>query len=434
MSIYFDKKIYTHNIFEVFLFMYVLYPFTIAPIAMIQKMLYYGFIFLCNINFFCNSFSHAYTQKNFSLIGASISCFCICCFNSIVYPVLRNTWDFTFFYTFINFAVRCVCAFSLILLCKNIYDFILLFLKANALYVIFSFFLLIPAVRSAYQDFTGINLPKNLQNQWQVIAGMFYTRFGLQGFSGFEHTFKCSLAIGLGLWLLKFLKFNNTKKTVLFFMLLNFIGCCMYGRVGILSTILIVCCYNSIMIIKYRKTKLFFLLFFIILLSVLVFIACIDIIRDNPITKWAFEPFINLLETGEFSTASSDGLKTMWRLSSLKSAVFGDAKYMENGSYYTGTDVGILRPVLFWGIGGSVFYYLINIFLSITLFKYFKKYNGGILFFMIIGILFFFELKGEINLVLFTILFPMAFLLQRENFSTKSYSKEIVKLLFMCQK
>lgn len=45
MSIYFDKKIYTHNIFEVFLFMYVLYPFTIAPIAMIQKMLYYGFIF-----------------------------------------------------------------------------------------------------------------------------------------------------------------------------------------------------------------------------------------------------------------------------------------------------------------------------------------------------------------------------------------------------
>lgn len=85
----------------------------------------------------------------------------------------------------------------------------------------------------------------------------------------------------------------------------------------------------------------------------------------NKMLRFAFEGFFNLAETGEWSIASNDKLKTMYVFpDSLKTWIIGDG-YFNNPinvdpfyvgkiteGYYKGTDVGYLRFIFYFGLTG----------------------------------------------------------------------------------
>lgn len=424
-----DYKIKKHSILQVFLFMYVLYPFRPGPLTIPVKLGYYLFVFYSAIKFYKSISLGKITNKNLSFIFAFIAAFFVCVFISVLYPVIQNTWDFSFFAHFVNYFILYVCSILMLKYSDNIYDFIVLFLKANTLYVICSLILLVPNIRLSYQDFTGIITNDSLMNSWEMKVGLYYTRYGLQGFSGFAHTFRCSFAFSLGCWLLSLLNTKKKRIIVLFYMMFNFIGCCLYGRVGILASLLVLFAYSFYTIIKFRKYKILFFIVVSVFFLCFCFIYFYDLLKEITFVKFAFEPFINLIEKGVFETASSNGLKTHWRVPSLKAVAWGDALYTEeDGRYYTHVDVGFIRPLLFWGLLGSFVYYWMVIFLVISIVNRQKK-NGFILGCIIICLTIFYEIKGECVPDMIQILIPMALVLYKSKFASFSILKNMKNYL-----
>lgn len=81
---------------------------------------------------------------------------------------------------------------------------------------------------------------------------------------------------------------------------------------------------------------------------------------NNNLLPWAFEFYYNYIETGEFSTSSSDQL-TESHYYSLpdKTIVYGDGKYLrEDGYYYGLTDAGYMRQTLYFGVFGIAIFAL----------------------------------------------------------------------------
>lgn len=112
--------------------------------------------------------------------------------------------------------------------------------------------------------------------------------------------------------------------------------------------------------------------FFIVSGIILIVVPILaSLYNTNPeayrMLRFAFEGFFNLAETGEWSIASNETLKTMYVFpESLKTWIIGDG-YFNNpisvdpyyvgpitGGYYMGTDVGYLRFIFYFGIIGLV--------------------------------------------------------------------------------
>lgn len=77
------------------------------------------------------------------------------------------------------------------------------------------------------------------------------------------------------------------------------------------------------------------------------------------IVKFGFEAFINLAESGELSTRSSDGLKeyhlNIWPKDS-KTYYIGDTRWTQGDGYYGDSDVGYIRLLYYFGIPGIVLF------------------------------------------------------------------------------
>ena len=79
------------------------------------------------------------------------------------------------------------------------------------------------------------------------------------------------------------------------------------------------------------------------------------------IIDFGFEAFINLSENGELSTKSSDGLQEEHLKilpDDIKTYLIGDTRWMDGEHYYKGSDVGYIRLLFFFGIGGIVLFLL----------------------------------------------------------------------------
>lgn len=115
-----------------------------------------------------------------------------------------------------------------------------------------------------------------------------------------------------------------------------------------------------------RGVDIFWTVAILIVLAVPVFTYLYNV---NPqvhkMLRFAFEGFFNLIETGEWSIASNETLKTMVVFpDNIKTWVIGDG-YFDNpinsdpyflgemtGGYYMGTDVGYLRLIFYFGVIG----------------------------------------------------------------------------------
>lgn len=84
---------------------------------------------------------------------------------------------------------------------------------------------------------------------------------------------------------------------------------------------------------------------------------------NNNLLPWAFEFYYNFVETGEFSTDSSDQLnESHYYALSDRTLVYGDGKYVrDDGFYYGLTDAGYMRQTLYFGMLGILIFFILYI-------------------------------------------------------------------------
>jgi tonB box len=89
--------------------------------------------------------------------------------------------------------------------------------------------------------------------------------------------------------------------------------------------------------------------------------------------RFAFEGFFNLVEKGEFTTSSTEVLKTMWQWpKDPQSWIIGTGAY---GSFLFGTDIGYCRLILYSGLTGFVTFALSFVFYAYMLGTRYRPYR-----------------------------------------------------------
>ena len=114
--------------------------------------------------------------------------------------------------------------------------------------------------------------------------------------------------------------------------------------------------------------------------------------------NWAFDLFVTFAKTGKFETESSNVLiEQMLFVPEIKTILFGDGMYTTLTGYYMSTDAGIMRSLLFGGLGFALLRYLsFYIPLGLSMFK--KRMNSAdkTMYLWVLLLCVVFEIKGEI--------------------------------------
>src|SRR5699024_8016946 len=138
----------------------------------------------------------------------------------------------------------------------------------------------------------------------------------------------------------------------LFSLFLALMGNTFYGRAGLLVSLLMVAIGIVYLVIVYKQYNFFYSTIGIIMF-LFIFFTLISSLNQSFESwyNWAMEPIISLFKSGEIETASTNQLWDMWFIPELKTILVGDGYYGSplHSGYYMETDVGYLRPILFFG-------------------------------------------------------------------------------------
>lgn len=128
------------------------------------------------------------------------------------------------------------------------------------------------------------------------------------------------------------------------------------------------------------KVKIFIniaLLFLIMILFSYVFFSMCEscnVSKLDSLFRFAFEFLYNFIETGSFTTSSTEKLKLMYFLPDVSTILFGDGRYSsETGRYYMATDSGYMRNILLFGAPISFLFFLYQLGLLYRIFSLFSK-------------------------------------------------------------
>ena len=122
---------------------------------------------------------------------------------------------------------------------------------------------------------------------------------------------------------------------------------------------------------------------------------------ENKILPWAFSIYFNYQDSGklEDETVNIIMQKFYW-MPPWKTFIFGDGLYMDPyEGYYMHTDAGYMRSLLFFGVIGSFFVYIIYIFIAYVVLKKATEYHLPFFSQIIIGLTvcwFFYHWKGDL--------------------------------------
>jgi hypothetical protein len=218
-----------------------------------------------------------------------------------------------------------------------------------------------------------------------------------------------SLGMMLIALLIKTNKNQNNLKNALFFLLL-LVSAFLAGRTGIfgilLSLLILLIPIRVTEIPLYKITK--FLIFLRLVTTPLFFLIRSRIpdtvvgIVQKKFLPWAVEMFQN--DTGGvLETRSSNELKTMYFVPSVKTALLGDGYYknqFDPTRYYMDTDAGYMRHLLFYGFFGSILLVSLYILVFYQMFKFSSALHSSPavkLFVVFMGIYFFVaHVKGDL--------------------------------------
>ena len=320
---------------------------------------------------------------------------------AVIIPIIYGTYDYTYFTEEIMTVTKIMfrMLFLVMLIKKNIPN---ADLRTFCKYFIFSCLLYIGStvvmmVIPQIKDFFYSIIKENEHSKTLALETRYSTRYGWAGFSTFEYTFKCLIAIIFNNY---FIQKNIKRKYVLFPIAVTavlLVGTLFYGRIGTLAALIILFFFALRLMIKRPK------IFMWCVAGLLLCIAALLVLKNRVSAvgawfDWAFDLIINFINNKTLRTDSSDVLlNKMLFIPDFKTILIGDGRYTENELYYMGTDAGIMRPLLF---GGLIFAFVRYISLyGILLWRMFKRETENpekTVFFWILLMCIVFEIKGEI--------------------------------------
>lgn len=245
---------------------------------------------------------------------------------------------------------------------------------------------------------------------------MYLTRFGWQGYSNFGQTFRCALAvIFLGYSIGS--RIAQTRFADYIPLLLVLVGTFFYGRIGVLVSAIAIIVQIIVPAVQNRPKVL---LVFLGIIVVACVIAAVLYNANEAFRRWfnwAFAIVINFFSTGQLGDYSTKVLfeRMLW-MPEGHTLLFGDGMYeADGGYYYMGTDSGLMRPVLFGGIGFALVRYAIAVVMFVWGVKMARKMDDKHLLAAVIVILIclvIFEIKGEILSSMTKVTFAVAVLME----------------------
>lgn len=323
-------------------------------------------------------FFFIYMIKDGLLLNRKVKCRYI---KTLFYPVLMSL--FTVLSSVVNtitentFIIFPFQVIYLLLLSYCIYYITKRFCKVISFYVITRYFLMTLVVQSVIAIVMFVNQPiclflfdlQGIDLTSRVIKMYFGVR--LIGLGCFY--FGAGAIYGLGLiaimpFMLKAKNKQQLIKLILLYVYIFIVGI-FFARTAMIGCVFSIVYLIFCILIPKMCNKLF-LVFrqFIIYLTVFG-IALVFIYTSSPklqedygdIIDFGFEAFINLVENGELSTASSDGL-TEYHLSiwpqNQKTYYIGDMRWTKGDSYYGDSDVGYVRLLFYFGVPGVILFLL----------------------------------------------------------------------------
>ena len=323
-------------------------------------------------------FFFIYMIKDGLLLNRKVKCRYI---KTLFYPVLMSL--FTVLSSVVNtitentFIIFPFQVIYLLLLSYCIYYITKRFCKVISFYVITRYFLKTLVVQSVIAIVMFVNQPiclflfdlQGIDLTSRVIKMYFGVR--LIGLGCFY--FGAGAIYGLGLiaimpFMLKAKNKQQLIKLILLYVYIFIVGIffartamigCVFSIVYLIFCILIPKMCNKVFLV-FRQFIIYLTVFGIAL--VFIYTSSPKLQEDyGDIIDFGFEAFINLVENGELSTASSDGL-TEYHLSiwpqNQKTYYIGDMRWTKGDSYYGDSDVGYVRLLFYFGVPGVILFLL----------------------------------------------------------------------------
>lgn len=323
-------------------------------------------------------FFFIYMIKDGLLLNRKVKCRYI---KTLFYPVLMSL--FTVLSSVVNtitentFIIFPFQVIYLLLLSYCIYYITKRFCKVISFYVITRYFLMTLVVQSVIAIVMFVNQPiclflfdlQGIDLTSRVIKMYFGVR--LIGLGCFY--FGAGAIYGLGLiaimpFMLKAKNKQQLIKLILLYVYIFIVGIffartamigCVFSIVYLIFCILIPKMCNKVFLV-FRQFIIYLTVFGIAL--VFIYTSSPKLQEDyGDIIDFGFEAFINLVENGELSTASSDGL-TEYHLSiwpqNQKTYYIGDMRWTKGDSYYNDSDVGYVRLLFYFGVPGVILFLL----------------------------------------------------------------------------
>ena len=323
-------------------------------------------------------FFFIYMIKDGLLLNRKVKCRYI---KTLFYPVLMSL--FTVLSSVVNtitentFIIFPFQVIYLLLLSYCIYYITKRFCKVISFYVITRYFLMTLVVQSVIAIVMFVNQPiclflfdlQGIDLTSRVIKMYFGVR--LIGLGCFY--FGAGAIYGLGLiaimpFMLKAKNKQQLIKLILLYVYIFIVGIffartamigCVFSIVYLIFCILIPKMCNKVFLV-FRQFIIYLTVFGIAL--VFIYTSSPKLQEDyGDIIDFGFEAFINLVENGELSTASSDGLAeyhlSIWP-QNQKTYYIGDMRWTKGDSYYGDSDVGYVRLLFYFGVPGVILFLL----------------------------------------------------------------------------
>ena len=330
-------------------------------------------------------------------------------FISLIWPLVYQTYDYTYITKYWLGLALWILKYTFLTVFYEKY-----FNNGNGLELFAEYFILGASVYSVTSIISSLVVPVR-QLMMKVIylspqdllnfqRDEYYTRFGWTGWSSFNETAVCTFAVILACIVI-FTNNGNKQKEKKFMLLTIFpmIGNAMFGRIGLLTSLI---CITYTCFIVIFKGDFRYLIRLIVILIIAIIVFNVFVSKSKTLqewSQWVFSAFDNYRRYGKFydNIGTVQHLTTdMYFMPKIDTFLFGDARYTDSsGTYYMQTDSGIMRPILYYGIFNYVLS-VIGVILLIVSFAKKSSENIGfkniniitILLIICVGI---FEFKGE---------------------------------------
>lgn len=405
------KKSFFTKIWMIVVASYLLNIFYFKSISSYQKIATWFFVIVyifLNFKIIYNNYKNIQNKIKWILLLVIMWIFFI-----LLTPIIHGTGDFSYCDTLINilgFFINQVAI--VIMLIKhpcfgNIKEsYMKIVLYSSVFYVLST---LVCMLVPAFKDFIINSIYISKENLLLMRIEKYSTRIGFAGFSGYNSSLKCAIANCFAVILMidKLFKKKKIGFILIFSYILTFLGGFFYSRTSIIS-LFIVLVISVLYSLKSKNVYKIFILLITIICFGLILQNVISTADSNDSLRWIFEPVINFMNEGKFTTSSSNHLLNDMLFSiTPETFIFGDGRYVGPYGYYMKTDVGFMRLLLYFGFFGVLLTYYTDVLILKRIKDTFSKKINRLVFIILLLTFAIFEFKGESIGIVFPIYFNL---------------------------